>query len=196
METEDVAADAMLHPRRLIVSTVASVLVLFGAAVALGLWLRGPLVLWSEAFVAWLGGPGIAAGYFVPDAFTIPIPNDTFGLFGLAAGMPFWVVVAWGTGGSILGGVTGWFIGRSLRQTRLVSAFMNGRGRSLETLMRRNASLVVAVAAITPLPYSLSAWAAGGVGMPLGLFVLVSLTRVIRVAGSLYLIQLGLLTAG
>jgi membrane protein YqaA with SNARE-associated domain len=53
---------------------------------------------------------------------------------------------------------------------------------------------VVAIAAITPLPYSLSAWAAGAVHMRFATFFAVSLSRVLRVAGALYLIQLGLLT--
>jgi uncharacterized membrane protein YdjX (TVP38/TMEM64 family) len=53
----------------------------------------------------------------------------------------------------------------------------------------------VAVAAITPLPYSIFCWAAGAGKLPFRRFLLVSLLRIVRVAGYLYLIQLGLLGA-
>lgn len=190
------AVDPLLQPRRLLLSTILSFVALLGIVGAVGYWLRAPLVAVSEGFIATLGGPGIALGYFLPDAFSLPFPNDTFGVFGLAGGMGFWEVVAWGTFGSILGGCMGWWIGRVLRRTRWVAAFMDGRGHRLELLVRRQGPIVVFVAAVTPLPYSIAAWAAGGVGMPLHTFVLVSLSRVFRVAGALYLIQLGLLTTG
>lgn len=186
----------MLEPRRLLISSAAFIVLLFCAVGALGYWFRDPLESLSRGFVDVMGGPGVALGYFVPDAFTIPFPNDTFGLFGLAGGLAFWEVVAWGTVGSVLGGGVGWFIGRALRRTRWVGTFMGTKGLRLEQMLLRNGAWVVIVAAITPLPYSLAAWAAGGVGMPLPYFLLVSLSRVLRVAGSLYLIQLGLLTTG
>jgi len=191
------SSDRLLEPRKLILSTIAFVVLLFAAVAALWFWLRGPLVGMSASFVERFGGPGVAIGFFLPDAFLIPFPNDTFALLGLAGGLGVGPVIAWGTGGSILGGCTGWLIGRKLRRTRLVERLMaTGRGRELEDAVRRRGALVVAVAAITPLPYSVASWAAGAVGMPLGSFVLVSLTRVIRVASSVYIMQLGQLSSG
>lgn len=194
----DVAsARALLDPTRLLLMTVVAILALIVGIGVLGYYFREPLMSVSERFVDLVGGPGIAVGYFIPDAFTVPIPNDAFGMFGVAGGISFWVVVFWGTLGSISGGCTGWVIGRRLRSTRLVDRFMSGRrGRGLETAILRYGIAVVAVAALTPLPYSLSAWAAGGVRLPFTTFVAVSLLRVIRVAGSLYLIELGLMTTG
>ncbi len=191
------AEDAnMLAPRRILAATVLFVVGLVAVAAAVGAFFRDPLQELSGAFVDLLGGPGIAIGYLIPDAFTVPIPNDAFGWFGIEGGMPFWEVVGWGTSGSIAGGSVGYLIGKRLRTTRWVSRFMTGRGRALERLIRRYGVWVVAVAAMTPLPYSLSAWAAGAVDMRFATFFAVSLTRVLRVAGALYLIQLGLLTAG
>ncbi|MCR9160186.1 MAG: YqaA family protein [Nannocystaceae bacterium] len=191
------ASDAeMLAPGRILGATVLFIVGLVAVAAAVGAFFRDPLQELSAAFVGLLGGPGIAIGYLIPDAFTVPIPNDAFGWFGIEGGVPFWEVVAWGTLGSITGGCVGYLIGRRLRTARWVSRFMTGRGRALERLIRRYGVWVVAVAALTPLPYSLSAWAAGAVHMRFGTFFAVSLTRVVRVAGALYLIQLGLLTAG
>lgn len=194
---ETAAEDAnMIAPRRILGATVLFIVGLVAVAAAVGAFFRDPLQELSGAFVDLLGGPGIAIGYLIPDAFTVPIPNDAFGWFGIEGGMPFWEVVGWGTLGSITGGSVGYLIGKRLRTTRWVSRFMTGRGRALERLIRRYGVWVVAIAAMTPLPYSLSAWAAGAVHMRFATFFAVSLTRVLRVAGALYLIQLGLLTAG
>jgi uncharacterized membrane protein YdjX (TVP38/TMEM64 family) len=51
----------------------------------------------------------------------------------------------------------------------------------------------VALGAVSPLPYSISAWAAGALGMELRPFVLVSLLRIPRVGFYLWLIQIGVL---
>lgn len=191
---EDADDQDMIAPRRILGLTLVFIISLVGVAAALGAFFRDPLQQLSQGFVELLGGPGIALGYLIPDAFTVPIPNDAFGWFGLEGGVPFWEVVFWGTLGSVAGGCVGYLIGGRLRNTRWVSRFMSGRGRSLERLIQRYGIWVVAVAAITPLPYSLSAWAAGAVHMRFSTFFLVSLTRVLRVAGALYLIRLGLLT--
>jgi membrane protein YqaA with SNARE-associated domain len=185
-----------LEPRKILVATgVAMVVVLLVSAV-LGRWFREPLQDVSRLFVEHLGGPGIALGYLVPDGFSVPFPNDTFGMFGIEGGMSFWVVVMWGTIGSIAGGCVGYLIGGKLRRIPRVDRYVSRRCRRLEALTLRYGVLVVAVAALTPVPYSLSAWAAGAVRMPFGVFLATSLLRLPRIAGGLYLILLGLVAAG
>lgn len=197
---DETAADVddanLLAPRRVLALTVLFIVGVVAIAAVLGAFFREPLQQLSSGFVDLLGGPGIAIGYLIPDAFTVPVPNDAFGWFGIEGGMGFWTVVMWGTLGSVAGGCVGYLIGGRLRQTRWVARFMSGRGRALERLIRRHGLWVVFVAAITPLPYSLSAWAAGAVHMRFSAFFAVSLARVIRVASALYLIELGLLTVG
>ena len=195
-DASDAEPPPLLGPegRRAIVSAIAALGALFVVGAVLGAWFRQPLAIWSRGFVELAGGPGVALGFLIPDAFTIPIPSDAFSTVGLAGGLPFWHVVAWATTGSVAGGCLGWFIGRRLRQTRRLHRFASGRGAELERLIRRHGAWLIAVAAISPLPYSLSAWVAGASRMPLAVFFAVSLLRVVRVTVPLYLIQLGLLT--
>lgn len=169
------------------------------AALVLGLGLvayffQEPLVRLSETFVRTLGGPGIAVGFFLPDAFTIPFPNDAFTAAGLLGGMSFPLVVAWGSLGSILGGHVGLLVGRRLSYTRWFRRFMATHGQEAYALSQRYGALALVLGALTPVPYSVTCWAAGALGMRLGVFSLISLLRIPRIAVYLWLIQLGFLS--
>ncbi len=181
-----------LDPKQILVATGVAMLVVLAVSAVLGRWFREPLQELSRGFVEHLGGPGIAIGYLVPDGFSVPFPNDAFGMFGIEGGMTFWAVVTWGTIGSIAGGCVGYLIGGKLRRISRIDRFVARRCRRIEALTLRYGVLVVAVAALTPVPYSLSAWAAGAVRMPFALFLATSLLRLPRVAGGLYLVVLGL----
>lgn len=182
-----------LEPRRLLVSTMLTLVGLFVVIGALGLWMREPLLALGEGFVQRFGGLGVAVGFAIPDAFTVPVPNDTFLALGHAGGMSDLSLIVFGTLGSVGGGSVGWLLGRKLRGWPPVDRFLEGRGAALQRALVKHGVLVVAVAAVTPLPYSISAWAAGAVHMRYRVFAAVSLLRVVRVVMSLYLIKLGLL---
>lgn len=177
---------------RLLVSTGLAVVTLVLGVAALGYWLRAPLMAVGGSFVERFGGPGVAIGFAVPDAFTIPVPNDTFLALGLAGGMSDSALIGWGTLGSLVGGSAGFGLGRLLRGTRRLQRFFRGRGAAIDQALRRHGVKIVAIAAVTPLPYSISAWAAGASTMRYRTFAAVSLLRVFRVMASLYLIRLGL----
>lgn len=162
------------------------------------LWSNRPLVNeWAREFVRITGGPGVAMGFFLPDAFAAPIPNDIFTVFGRMGGMPFWNVVAWGTLGSLSGGCTGWLIGRyAIGRSRWLQGWMQQKGGDTLERIRRRGAWFLAFAAITPLPYSLACWGAGLVRMPFTLFLGVSLLRAVRVALYLWLIEQGVVSLG
>lgn len=189
-----VAVPDELDPRRLLLSSALAVVGLVMVVAALGAWFREPLLSAGHWFVQTLGGPGIAIGFMIPDAFTVPIPNDLFLALGRAGRMPTGPLCAWALLGSVGGGSLGWVMGRGLRRVGGVDRFLSGRGAALDRALRRHGLWVVAIAAITPLPYSVSAWAAGSTGMPYGRFFAVSLLRIVRIVGALWLIDLGLMS--
>ena len=183
--------------RRLALATFVS-LILITLAGAVGAWLfRDELIAISRQFVAVLGGPGVALGFYIPDAFTVPLPNDAFSAFGLLGGLGFWPVVAWGTLGSVTGGSTGWLIGRSLvRRSVRLQRILARQGADFMVRLQRGGVLFLAVAAVTPLPYSVVCWGAGAVGMRFPVFFSVSLLRSFRVAFYLWLLQQGFVSLG
>lgn len=175
-------------------SLLIFIAILVASALAL-LHFRPTVSQWSRSMIEEIGGWGVALGFFVTDAFSAPIPNDIFSVFGRMGGMPFWEVVAWASGGSIVGGCLGYWIGRhGIARNRWLRAWMGGQGQHSVARVRKYGAWFLAVAAITPLPYSLVCWAAGIVNMRFGRFFLVSGLRVVRIALYLYLIEQGMVS--
>ncbi len=192
--TEPTSLDASddFDVRRIIIRLVIAMVVLVAAAMTAMIVFRDELTAISKVFVDALGGPGISLGYMLPDAFTVPLPNDAFTFFGYIGGIPFWECVMWGSIGSLVGGSLGWCIGRLLQRTQGYQRVMATRGKEIQQLFDRYATPTVLVAALTPLPYSLACWAAGAGGMRYSWFIFISLSRIIKVALYLYLIELGI----
>lgn len=183
-----------INLRRIIRNTIFGVVILMAGLGLVVYLFREPLEAFSKDFVDTLGGFGVALGFFVPDGFTVPLPNDAFTSFGRLAGLPYWEVVMWGTIGSLAGGCTGFGIGRLLSRTDWFEAFMARKGNEVRLLTDKYGSVALAVAALTPIPYSIACWASGAAGMTFVRFILISAPlRFIRVAVYLFLIEQGVL---
>lgn len=187
-----------LNLRKLLFGAVLAMMAFTAFVAGLGWLFREPLLEVGRWFVANFGGLGISVGYFFPDAFTIPVPNDAFTAFGLWGGMDFWEVVAWGSLGSLAGGSTGWLIGRYLiARSAKLEAFMRRRGGDeMRLQLRRGGRWFLAIAAVSPVPYSITCWAAGATKMPFWEFFTISLLRIPRVALFLWLVQQGFVSVG
>ena len=155
--------------------------------------LKEPLIRVSGIFVEAVGAPGVFFGFFFPDGFTVPWPNDAFLMFGIQGGLPFWEVAAWASAGSLSGGSVGFVVGRKLKHTGWVRRLMARRGAEIHGLVARYGVIALALAAVTPLPYSLGAWACGALDMRFRTFFLVSLLRIPRICLFLWFIQTGFL---
>ncbi len=189
-----VGAEPELDMKRVALSVAGTVAAIMTALAIFGALFWEPLIGISKTYVETLGGPGVALGFFFPDGLTIPMPVDAFAAFGLFGGLGFWPTVAWGSVGSICGGCLGYLVGRQLKHTPWFRRFMARRGAEMHGLVRRYGVAALAAAALTPLPYSVACWACGALDMPFGRFLAVSLLRAPRVAGYLYLIELGFIS--
>ena len=181
-----------LHPARLVGGTLVALLAIVGVAAGFGYWFRAPLLAAGRWFVDTLGGPGIAVGFFLPDAFALPIPNDAVLGLGRAGHMAAAPLLAWAWAGGMTGGYVAWRLGGLAGRTHAVRGFLAGRGRGIARAMERHGVAVVVIAALTPLPDSLAAWAAGSTGVPLRPFLLASALRIVRIGAALLLIDWGL----
>lgn len=141
---------------------------------------------WLDAsgvwFVEHLGPWGVALAYGIPDATGLPFPPDSLVMLALSGGISFGACVVFGGAGSIVGGSVGYGVSRLARRIPWIATWLSTRASSMETLLRRYGWLALGAGALTPLPFSFTAWACGLLGMPFRLFLLVSLLRIPRVA--------------
>lgn len=132
-----------------------------------------------------LGLPGLFAILFVSDAIFSPIPPDL--VLVVLTQTPhddYWVWLSMVIGvQSVLAGCTGWYLGSRLGQTRW-SRLVLGRFRERhQGLVLRHGRLGIALAALTPLPFSLTCWAAGMLNMPFRRFLAPCWLRIPRFVG-------------
>lgn len=182
---------ADLSPERSLLLTVGALAALVAGMFLLGALFHEELIVGSRAFVSAFGPWGIALGFLVPDATALPIPPDAFLAAGLIGGLSFTTITIWGSAGSILGGLLAFLAGRTLAGTPWFEKRSGRRVARARAMFERHGLKALAISALTPIPYSLLAWASGGLGLDIGRFLLVSLLRIFRVAGYLWAIQAG-----
>lgn len=172
---------ATLSARDLLLQLIGALVLVMVMGVGV-VWVFGDaLESFGAGFVRVLGPWGILLAYAVPDMTGIPVPPDTFVLVALSGGMALWEVIVYGSVGSIVGGSLGYFATRLARSVPWIADRMERRAAEMERLVMRYGVGALAAGALTPLPYSLVAWACGLLGMPFRTFLLVSLLRIVRV---------------
>lgn len=123
---------------------------------------------------------GILFGVSVVEASVFPIPQEVM-MVPMVAAQPsiWWRVGLIATAGSVLGGLIGYLIGWALYESVAVHiiAFYNLHAAEarFRDLYEQYGWLVVAIAAVTPIPYKMATIASGMVLMPVLPFLLVCL---------------------
>jgi len=140
----------------------------------------GPSVLYLSGSVL----PGISSlGLFslvaLNDFFVTPISPDIL-IFLISQKSPhsYILVTALGTA-SVLGGALAWLCGRSL-ENKFKAARVEKFIAENHTLINKYGVWLVALGALTPVPYSLTCWAAGALKMDFPKFFLMILLRIPR----------------
>ena len=182
-----------LNLRGLVIRALVAIVGLVALVGGLALIWQDELIGLGEVFVEELGLIGLFLGFFLPDALPLPLPHDVFSGLCLIGGVAFPLIVAVASCASLCGGSVGFFIGRKLSHTPWFMRIMAKHGADAHALVRRYGGPAVAIGAITPLPYFIVCWSAGALQMQYKRFILWSLLRVPRVAGYLFLVQLGFL---
>jgi len=179
--TTDAADDPSLSLRDLLLQLLGALVLVMVLGVGVVWFFGDALEVFGAGFVGVLGPWGILLAYAVPDMTGIPLPPDTFVLVALSGGMALWQVIVYGSIGSILGGTLGYFGSRAARNVPWIADRVEKRAADMERLVERYGVGALAAGALTPLPYSLVAWACGLLGMPFRTFLMVSLLRILRV---------------
>lgn len=175
-------AELQRYVRRSLVRAAVVLLLLVGGLAVVG-------QVWEQellAAVRWIldtvGLPGLCGVLFVSDSFITPFPPDALLVVvsksGLRDQWPL-IVLLFGVV-SVVAGNVGWWLGGRLGSTRAPRAYLRRFGRMPHALVERYGRRAVAIGALTPVPFSVTCWAAGMLDMPWRRFWPVTLLRIPR----------------
>jgi membrane protein YqaA with SNARE-associated domain len=149
-------------------------------------------VVWEDELLAvtsWvfdtIGLTGLLLILFVSDSVITPIPPDLV----LVVLSRSWVHEYWWIAISLIGvlsvlaGNVAWLLGTRLGQTRPVVLSLGRFRRLNQALIGRYGPWAVALAALTPVPFSIMCWTVGMLHMPWRRFAWVTLLRIPRFVG-------------
>ena len=178
-----------LQSSKLAMQTLLGLVILVVGLAVASYFLREWMEEVSQKFIAMTGAWGVGLGFFFPDAFTLPIPPDTFLVAGLLGKLSFNQILVSASIGSILGGTLGFLMIRSLSKLPQVETWLDQKVSNGKAFMNQYGLWALAIGALTPLPYSMMCWACGIVRVRFVPFLLVSLLRIPRVALYILLIE-------
>ena len=181
--------EASLRP--LIIQAVVITLVMFALIAISAAVLREPL----EAFAHWvvdnLGLFGVFMGVLLTDALTLPIPPDTYLFVAVASHAPVVPILTACCAGSVIAASVAYKIGPYIQRLPFLRARLEKFRPRWEQLFLKYVTWTVVIAALSPIPFSVTCWLAGIYRMPYRLFLFASFARVPRLIGYYYLFELG-----
>lgn len=134
---------------------------------ALGVWFEPQLVLITTWIVERVGFVGMAMLLWVTDSLVTPFPPDI--LLIIIANSPLadkWLFYVSILGAVSVGaGMTGYGIGRWLGHFLWVQKLFSQLSQEHQDFIQKYGFWAVVIGAITPLPYSLTCWTAGALGL-------------------------------
>ena len=182
-------SDLSLKP--VILQAIAFTLFVVLAVFLGGLFLREPLEAFAHWVVTELGLLGVFLGVIATDAFTVPIPPDTYLFVAVASKTPVIPILSVVCVASILAGNIAYRIGPYIQRLPFVHRRIERFRPRGEQLFLRYGMWTVAIAALTPIPFSVTCWFAGMYRMPYLAFLAATFARVPRLLGYYGLFLLG-----
>lgn len=182
-------AEASLRP--VIVQAVVITAIMFAAIMLGAVFLREPLEALAHWIVEELGLIGVFVGVLATDALTVPIPPDTYLFVAVASHTPVVPMLAVCCAGSIIAGSIAYRLGPYIQRLPFLRARLERFRPRGEKLFLKYGTWTVAIAALTPIPFSVTCWLAGIYKMPYRPFVAATFVRIPRLVGYYFLFELG-----
>ncbi len=177
--------------RGIVVQAILFTLALFGLAVLLSQYLEQPTRTFARWVLEELGLAGIFLSVLAADAFTFPVPPDTYLLVAVAAETTVVPILATVIVASLMATVIAYWFGPQIVKIPLIRKRVERFEAKGVALFQKYGLWTVTLAALTPIPFSIVCWFAGIYRMPFLRFVAATLTRIPRFIAYYYLIVLG-----
>lgn len=169
--------------RRKILGALVLLAILLAAVGLSGHFFREEVTTFANVINDRLGFGGLAGIFFLSETIVSPLPPDII----------LWIVATSELNAewprriallgilSVLGGHLGWFLGGHVGGTRVARVLMGRYRRRSVLVTKRYGSWAIVLAALTPLPWSITCWTAGILRMDWSRFLVASLVRFPRI---------------
>ncbi|MFT7518348.1 MAG: membrane protein YqaA with SNARE-associated domain [Kiritimatiellia bacterium] len=166
-------------------------LAILGVAGLVGWLFRAPIMWAGSWFIDTFGLAGLGFATLVIDAFPLPLSNEPLMVLALGGEVSIWMILLVMASASTLAGMVGYGLGRTFGAMTPLGGWISRRYPGLQIFMRRWGALGVAIAAATPIPFSLATWTAGMTKVNPGKVLLASTVRIPKTAFYLWLVAQG-----
>lgn len=191
-EPQQPAADAKeLSGKTLALRTVAGLLVLFVGAAVGAYFLKDSLTAAGVWFFEAYGLVGLFLGTMATDVLGVPVPVDVYLAAAVTADKPTIPILLVASVASVISGSIAYALGLVLDRIPILGKFIRRYEGKGTAMFAKWGVAAVAVAAWTPLPFSIVCWFAGAFHMPYRRFFLATLNRIPRIILYYYVIALG-----
>lgn len=134
---------------------------------------------------------GISIATLITDTSPLPLTSEPIALLGVGAKIPIWKLIVVMSATSHLSGPLGYILGKSVSKIEAVQNLLSGRIAPFMNFVRQNGLKAVAMGAILPIPYALTTWTAGALGVSFWGVVTVSSLRWVKTSIYIGLIAIG-----
>lgn len=176
---------------RLILRAALGLVGLIVLGAVLGYVLRSPIEWAGTWFIDVFGLGGLGVLTLLVDASPLPLTNEPLMVLAIGADVSVWSIFLSMSTGSTLAGLVGWVGGRVIGQHTAPGRYLMRRYPGVQLFLRRWGAVGVAIAALTPIPFGLTAWTAGMARVPFWKVALASLARFPKTGFFLFLIAQG-----
>lgn len=178
------SSEAVEHvvDRALIRKAVVGLLAILAVAAVTGAVFEAPLKAAGSAFIDAFGLLGLFGSVLFTDASPLPLTNEPLVFLARGAGLDVWTIFWVVSAGSVTAGTVGYTAGAALSRVVPLERWLVTKQPALIETMRRYGAEGVAIAALLPIPFALSTWSAGMLGVSYPKVLLASLLRVPKTA--------------
>jgi membrane protein YqaA with SNARE-associated domain len=153
--------------RENLTKALAGLLILIIVLSLLGFWFEEELMTATNSMVDRIGFAGLCLILLITDTLVTPVSPDLLLVVIAKSDLAdHWVRYVFVLSVvSVLAGMLGWSIGRRLGHLKRVSRYFDQFDEKQRRFIRRYGFWAIALGAVTPLPYSVTCWTAGAVGV-------------------------------
>jgi membrane protein YqaA with SNARE-associated domain len=170
------------HVRSNLLITLALFGFLFGGIALSGYFFEAEMLALAEGIVQRFGFLGLSSLLLVTDTIVSPVPPDLTLIIiaksGLREMWSFYILILGLV--SIVAGHFGYWIGAFLGYSRLGRVLFGKPREKNREFVRKHGHWAVALGALTPVPYSITCWTSGVLGVPYRKFTLACFLRLPR----------------